>query len=466
MLANLAKKHITNRKLLLQRHAAIFLDSSEESRHYHASSKKEILPLVAGIGVLVLARYSYRAMRRMDEEWEDYQWQLQQFERQREASGDKNAERFPGGTLGIDVGSFYVKLAKSKSILVTREGARSTFGGLIQDGDEKIMGQRAFEKYYEWKQLHPSSTYMAGRDVSKTLPVVVESALGEALERNDTSLNESRSVVSVPPPKWDEYDAATNALFLDRSRVLVPAPVAAIWGAQVEKEIPEALETPIFVIDIGGDETTLSIVQRDILLSTTTIDNIGGNIYVEAVVDLLIDEDSTIRNDGMAIQRVYQAAHTAVAELNTQSSAEVNIPYIGMNMDTREPEHLEERIARTVVEQLVVDHILSTKIDESKLSSHIPEPNTLPLWWMSLLTHLLEIVQMTPQQISHVLLVGGGAKHSLMEQSVRECLIALQGADDHLILPQARSELIAVGASSMLQNYNYDSHLGLVRIEE
>eukprot|EP00547_Thalassionema_nitzschioides_P016362 CAMPEP_0194251764 /NCGR_PEP_ID=MMETSP0158-20130606/26138_1 /TAXON_ID=33649 /ORGANISM="Thalassionema nitzschioides, Strain L26-B" /LENGTH=402 /DNA_ID=CAMNT_0038988989 /DNA_START=274 /DNA_END=1479 /DNA_ORIENTATION=+ len=402
-------------------------------------------------------------MKRMDEEWEDYQWQLQQYERQTENSEDKSAKRFPGGTLGIDVGSFYVKLAKSKAILVTREGARSTFAGLIQDGDETLTGQRAFEKYYEWKQLHPSFTFMAGIDVSNSLPVVVQSALDDALERNNTGLDETRSVVVVPPERWADYDAVTKALFPDNSRVLVPAPVTAIWGAQAEKELPDVLETPVMVIDIGGTETTLSIVQKDVLLSATTIDNIGGDIYVEAVIDVLFDKDSTIRNDSMAIQRVYQAAHAAVVELNTKSSAEVNIPYIGMNMETREPEHLEERVARTVVEQMVVEHILSTKIDESKLSSHIPDPKTLPLWWMSLLTQLLEMAQMTPQQISHVLLVGGGAKHSFMEQSVRECLNSLQGADDHLVLPQARSELIAIGASSMLQNYKYDSHVGLVR---
>ena len=69
-------------------------------------------------------------------------------------------------------------------------------------------------------------------------------------------------------------------------------------------------------------------------------------------------------------------------------------------------------------------------------------------------------------QVSHVLLVGGGAKQRLMETSLQDCLRALQGNSDNLVLPDGRSELVALGAVSMLPNYDYSPDKGLVRINE
>ena len=50
-------------------------------RLFHATSRREIVPLVAAAVLIgVVGRYSYRALQRMDEEHEDYLDALEAYE--------------------------------------------------------------------------------------------------------------------------------------------------------------------------------------------------------------------------------------------------------------------------------------------------------------------------------------------------------------------------------------------------
>jgi len=453
-----------SRRLIQQGHRQIVVSSCSSLdapvgglRYYHATERKEILPIIAGLGILFIGRYSYKAMKRMDDEWDDYQWKLQQYERQHGGT-TVDAAKYPDGTLAIDVGTFYLKMAKDKTVLVNREGSRFSFAGVVVDGDEVLVGQRAYEKYWE---RSADAVSLAGQDADK-IPLVVASALEDALERANAHITKIRPIVTVPPLKWDAYETAFHSIL--PTATFVPEPVAAIWGAQAQKELPESLQTPVLVIDIGALETTMSVVQKNVISSTTAVDTIGGDLFVDAVVDM-VTGSNVWREDRMALQRITMAAHDAVAELNTNMQAQLNIPYIGMDLDTKQPQHLDERVARTVVESKVANKILTT-IEPSKLSSHMPAPTSLPLMWMSILTQLLEVTELTPMQLSHVLLVGGGAKHALMVSSIKECFVMLQGNADNVVVPSSPSEMVALGAASILQNYSYDTTSGLVRQEE
>jgi actin-like ATPase involved in cell morphogenesis len=426
-------------------------------RHYHATGKKEIVPIIVGVGIIAVCHYSWRAMKRMDEEWQDYQWKLQQYERKHGVINNDRIQ-YPDGTVAIDLGTFYLKLAKDRQVLTNREGGRFTFGGLVQSDETTLVGHRAFEKYYE---VPDGLRYMAGQE-NTYIPKIVQSALDDILDRENTNIHKIRPVATFPPSKWEGYRNAFSNIFSNPA--IIPEPVAAIWGAQIQNEIPHDLNTPVLVIDIGGFETTFSVVKKNVILSTATL-HIGGDLFVQAIVDYVTGERPTIKNDGMALQRIYLAAHAAVTEINTNSHADLNVPYIGMNMTTRQPEHLQERVPRKVIEQLVESAILKN-MDESKLSSHMPPPTNLTFMWISILTQFLEITGLTPMQLSHILLVGGGSKHPLMESTVKECFVTLQGNIDNFIIPQERSELVAKGASSLLPNYGYDIEKGLVRQDE
>eukprot|EP00429_Kryptoperidinium_foliaceum_P011060 CAMPEP_0176003542 /NCGR_PEP_ID=MMETSP0120_2-20121206/1228_1 /TAXON_ID=160619 /ORGANISM="Kryptoperidinium foliaceum, Strain CCMP 1326" /LENGTH=123 /DNA_ID=CAMNT_0017336189 /DNA_START=180 /DNA_END=548 /DNA_ORIENTATION=- len=70
-------------------------------RSFHATSRQDILPVIAVGALALIGRYSWKALNRMDEEWEDYQWALQQYERQRRK--DQDAVEAPL-TIGVDIG--------------------------------------------------------------------------------------------------------------------------------------------------------------------------------------------------------------------------------------------------------------------------------------------------------------------------------------------------------------------------
>ena len=74
--------------------------------------------------------------------------------------------------------------------------------------------------------------------------------------------------------------------------------MAAIWGAQAQKELPDILDTPVLVFDTGGLETTLSVVKKNVIVSTTTL-AFGGDLCVQAILGHLVAERKTIQNEGM-----------------------------------------------------------------------------------------------------------------------------------------------------------------------
>ncbi|CAB9499231.1 protein DnaK [Seminavis robusta] len=425
-------------------------------------------------------------MNRMEEEWEDYQWQLQQYEKAHRNENSGATDQYKDGTLAVDVGTMFVKLAHNgNGILATREGARSTFAGIIQppDGEEVLMGQRAFEKFWE---LDPKTTSMARssaaeENTEEILMKVVSPSIQDAVERAGLDHSKMRSIVTVPPTAVQDTQDKNNPWNHThnndtwKTAEWIPEPVAAVWGAQVHGELPlHDLNKPVLVIDMGASMTSLSVVQRDVVLTNVSLD-FGAQVYVDAICDHVVESQpglSTVKNDGMAWQRLRTAAQEAVQELNTQPQAQLNIPYIGMDLETREPIHLDLRVPRQLIEQKVADAIVTDMIlkyedgsSSSILSPHVPVvPHSLSSLWMSLMTQLLTGINQQPQDLGHVLVVGGGAKHQMVESTIKECFGFFQ---TEVVLPalSTRSELVALGASSLLPQYEYHFDKGLVRLE-
>jgi hypothetical protein len=388
--------------------------------------------------------------------------------------------------LAVDVGTMYVKLAHNgNGILATREGARSTFAGKVQNGDDILLGQQAYQKYWEVK---PSQVDMARKNQhsskqdSQTLLQVITPAIQDALERANLDHSQMRSVVTIPASSvanaqdprnvWNTLEDPHNEIWSQAE--WIPEPVAAVWGAQVHKDLPlHDLKKPVLVVDVGATQTSLTLVEKDLVTATVTLE-FGAQAYVDAICDHVTQEKQleTVRNDGMAWQRLRLAAQEAVQEFNTQPQAQLNVPYIGMNLETREPIHLDVRVPRQLIEQKVVDRIVTEMILKHEdgsaagiLSPHVPVvPHNLSSLWMSLMTQLLTQVHQQPKDLGHVLVVGGGAKHPLMERSLKECFGFF---DTPVVLPDlaTRAELVALGASSILPNYEYHLDTGLIRLE-
>jgi hypothetical protein len=145
-------------------------------RHFHASPKREIIPFIA-IGVGIIGMYSFRALRRMDREWEDYEEELREFnlnnvnqtEIQQESEEDTEKryrynsrtvaqnKTFSGGTMAIDLGTRNIRIAHmpalsgaKPSLIVNREGNRATPNFIMFESDGSFLtGHLACAKLYE-----------------------------------------------------------------------------------------------------------------------------------------------------------------------------------------------------------------------------------------------------------------------------------------------------------------------------
>ena len=472
---------------------------SQPRRLYHSSTRREILPLVVAGTVLFVGRYSWKALNRMDEDWEDYMWELKQYERSRlQAQADATV------TVGVDLGTFYLKLSKmnkSKPELIeTAQGDRYRFNGILsQDGGDVVMGKTALEKFYygggksetqdnsnevvlPYQELQKQSN----DDATNLVQKVFVPAVGEAMERvlTDTSTASSdeerqlRTVLTLPPLFYNKHgdELFRNNYHDDSHRTItVPEPVAAIWGAQALDLIatPESKDQKAssLVVDVGGLASTISLVKDDKVVAFVTLDGIGGESLVQGLVNRIVAEtgDETMEKDPMSLTMIQSSARSSVLELVNKTQSKVHIPFLYMGRKPEDP-HLETTISRTVLEQSVQDgwntDTIPKLLEDDVLSSSLPTPKDVTSLFTSAVTKVLEFGEEIPTNIDRILLVGGGSRHKMFEEAFRESATMLMGPAEFqskAVIPESsvRAELTALGASSLLPNFDYDYDKGL-----
>ena len=201
--------------------------SLQQRRHYHSTERREILPLVLATVVLGGGYYSYRAVQRMNTEWEDYQWALKRYEKEQlKNSNSNNSSNHDElqSVLAIDLGTAFGKLATRSTqppsgveVVVSREGDRSFFNGVVYDHSSNTnavvqsRGRTALERFY---------FQAADRDVDVTLPFTVLTAEASGLSPSSSSSQvTAKQVVS---------DVLTPALteVMDRMDMVPPVTTA------------------------------------------------------------------------------------------------------------------------------------------------------------------------------------------------------------------------------------------------
>ncbi|KAL3911786.1 MAG: hypothetical protein SGILL_007146 [Bacillariaceae sp.] len=459
----------------------------------------------------MVGRYSWKALNRMDQEWEDYLWELQRYERQRLKYA--NAADMPL-TIGVDIGTLYLKLSRMNGnrpeLIETAQGDRYRFNGIIvqEDGGDIVTGTTALDKFYYPLPQHSSESSGGGTD-NVILPyvelqqnshsdaaVLVQNvfvpAVSEAMERvtsdspssNDGDENEGnakrnlRTVLTLPPAFYNTYGESFFKNYHDESHhtITVPEPVAAIWGAQEMGILPtpqskEENTSSTLVIDVGGLASTISLVKDDKLVYYVTLYKVGGETFVQSLVDRILAEtgDETMASDPMTLSLIQSSARSSVLELVNKTQSNVHIPFLYMGRKPDNP-HLDTSISRTVLEQAVQDYwnteVVPELLDDGVLSASLPPPTGANALFTSALTKVLEESGEVPTNIERILLVGGGSKHKLFEEAAKESM-AMMGPNAHsLVLPESsvRAELTALGAASLLPNFDYDYDKGLESI--
>ena len=471
-------------------------------RQFHATRRQEILPLIgAAATVFVIGRYSIRALQRMNAEWEDYQWELQQYEKQQKAV-QRDAAIDETKTIAIDLGSVFTKLAASQpteQVIVSREGDRAFFNGIVYETsttEERSVvarGRHALERYYYRTESSPQDAATAcpvtlpwdvmGTDLGPTVVAdVLEPALTEVLERLDYKHNDDgeddaafRGVVTLPVRYYLDPDTYRSA-FSEIASTFLPEPVAAIWGAQKKFLLPAVDETgrTTLVIDVGGHTTQLSVVKKDMVLSSIALPW-GGERWIQLLVDLLIrqhnNDDGNQKvslQDARSLAALQMQARVAVAELSSKTRVEIHVPYLFAEPGNH---HLDATIARNVWEQTIQEDIRERLVQmpqiDSALSPYLPTPTDMASLWMSAATQVLELAETIPLRVDHVLLVGGASRAPLVTSSLVAALDTLVGVDaqKRLVVPESTlaPELTVLGAATLLPAYEYSLEDGGLR---
>src|SRR5947207_1864641 len=237
----------------------------------------------------------------------------------------------------------------------------------------------------------------------------------------------SKAVITVPAYFNDAQRQATKQAGeiagLEVVRI-INEPTAAALAYGLDKKSDET----IAVYDLGGGTFDISVLEVGAgvveVKSTNGDTHLGGDDVDQRIVDWLIDEFKKKNNidlskDKMALQRLKDAAEKAKIELSQMMETEINLPFITAGASG--PIHMEEKLTRTRLEQMVND-LLERSMKPVKQA--------------------LEDAKMSPNDIQEVVLVGGSTRIPKVQSLVRNFF---GGKEPHKgVNPD---EVVAVGAA-------------------
>jgi len=254
--------------------------------------------------------------------------------------------------------------------------------------------------------------------ILQKLKADAEAYLGETVDA---------AVITVPAYFNDDQRQATKdagkVAGLDVKRI-INEPTAASLAYGLDKETDQT----ILVFDLGGgtfDVSVLEIGDGVFEVKSTAGDNhLGGDNFDKTVVDWLASEFKKsqgidLKNDPMALQRLYEAAEKAKIELSTAQESQINLPFI--TADTSGPKHLDVRLTRAKLNELTAD-----------LLGRVVAP---------VRQALDDAKEKGAANIDHVVMVGGMTRMPAVQEKVKE----LTGKEPHRgVNPD---EVVAIGAA-------------------
>ena len=260
-------------------------------------------------------------------------------------------------------------------------------------------------------------------------PEVSAMILGKLKTAAEDFLGEkvTKAVITVPAYFNDSQRQATKqageVAGLEVLRIInEPTAAALAYGLDKKKD-----ET-IAVYDLGGGTFDISILEVGegvVEVKATAGDtHLGGDDIDNRIVEWLgaefkKDQGIDVSKDRMAIQRLKEAAEKAKIELSQMQETDINLPFL--TADASGPKHLQLKLTRAKLEQLMED-ILQRTIGPTKQA--------------------LSDAGVTPDKIDEVVLVGGSTRIPRVLQIVKDLF---GGKEPHKgVNPD---EVVAVGAA-------------------
>ena len=171
----------------------------------------------------------------------------------------------------------------------------------------------------------------------------------------------TQAVITVPAYFNDSQRQATK----DAGKIaglevmrIINEPTAAALAYGLDKKKNET----IAVYDFGGGTFDISILEVGEgvveVKSTNGDTHLGGDNIDQRVIDWIVTEFKKeqgidLSRDQMALQRLKEAAEKAKMELSTLLEADINLPFV--TADATGPKHLQMKLTRARLEQMVED---------------------------------------------------------------------------------------------------------------
>jgi len=368
-----------------------------------------------------------------------------------------------GKVIGIDLGTtnsvVSVMEGGQPAVIVNQEGARLTPSvvAIAKDG-ERLVGQvakrqavtnpentifsikrfmgRKFDEItseasrvpYKVARAQNGDAWVEARGKKYSPPEISAMVLQKLKKAAEDYLGEpvSDAVITVPAYFNDAQRQATK----DAGKIadlnvlrIINEPTAAALAYGLDKKKDET----IAVYDFGGgtfDISVLEVGEGVVEVKATNGDtHLGGDDLDDRVIEWLAaefkkTEGIDLSKDRMALQRLKEAAEKAKIELSTAMETEINLPFV--TADQNGPKHLQMKLTRTKLEQLVDDLLQRT---------------------MAPVKQALADAGVDPKKIDEVVLVGGSTRMPKVQQLVRDFF----GKEPHKgVNPD---EVVAVGAA-------------------
>ena len=280
----------------------------------------------------------------------------------------------------------------------------------------KITASANGDAWVEVKNEKYSPSQISAYTLMK-MKETAESYLGEKIEK---------AVITVPAYFNDSQRQATKdagkIAGLDVLRI-INEPTAAALAYGFDKKNGQT----IAVYDLGGgtfDVSVLEIGDGVFEVKSTNGDTfLGGEDFDMRILKYLSDEfkkDNSVdlSKDPLALQRLKEASEKAKIELSSTLETEINLPYI--TADASGPKHLNVKLTRAKLEQLVDDLIERT---------------------IKPCENALQDAGLKPSDIDEVILVGGMTRMPKVIETVKK----LFGKEPNRSVNP--DEVVAIGAA-------------------
>ncbi|HYO15167.1 MAG TPA: molecular chaperone DnaK [Thermoanaerobaculia bacterium] len=281
---------------------------------------------------------------------------------------------------------------------------------------------------YEIERADNGDVRVAVEGKKYSPPEISAMILGKLKQAAEDYLGEKvdRAVITVPAYFNDAQRQATK----DAGRIagltverLVNEPTAAALAYGLDKKKDQT----IAVYDFGGGTFDISILEVGEgvveVKSTNGDTHLGGDNIDQRIIEWLLeefkkDQGINLGSDPMAMQRLKEAAEKAKIELSSAQETDINLPFI--TADASGPKHMNIRLTRPKLEQLV-DDLVQRSISPCRQA--------------------LKDAGLDAKDIDEVVLVGGQTRMPAIQKAVRDFF----GKEPHKgVNPD---EVVAVGAA-------------------